>query len=96
MAPPVQSREGTPDYERWRAERRQDVFWGFSRRPGRKTQVGKRPESYPHSTRWLEVPVKRRIRNSTGSAMAYVRFSQILYSANGTTGPAGPKIKLRK
>ena len=29
MAPPVQSRERTPDYERWRAERRQDVFWGL-------------------------------------------------------------------
>jgi hypothetical protein len=44
-------------------------------------------ESYPHSTQWTRNYLKRRIWNSTGSAMAYVHFPQILYSAKRTSGP---------
>lgn len=54
------------------------------------------PESYPHSTQWTGNYLKTRIWNSAGSAMAYVDFAQILYGANGTSGPSDPKIKPRK
>jgi hypothetical protein len=53
------------------------------------------PVSYPHSTQWGRTWLKRRIWNSTGSAMAYVRFAQILYRANRTSGPSDSKIKRR-
>jgi hypothetical protein len=62
----------------------------------RKLRCENDPESYPHSTPWARIRLKGRIWNSTGSAMAYVRFDQILYSANCTAGPWDRKIKRRK
>src|SRR5437660_11272430 len=59
-------------------------------------QGGSDHVSYPHSTRRARVDSEELNWDSAGSAMAYIHFAQILYSANRTSGPSGPKIKPRK
>jgi hypothetical protein len=87
---------GRPDYER-RITKRGGVALGSHETARVKTEVRKSDaDSYPHSARMARICSERLIWDSAGSAMAYVHFAQILYSANGTSGPSDPKIKPRK
>jgi hypothetical protein len=91
MAPPAQKFGGNASLRAVLCEATPSVIGDYGSGEGEDYGAENERESYPHSTQWTRNYLKRRIRNSTGSAMAYVRFVQILYSTNGTSGPSDPK-----
>jgi hypothetical protein len=93
MPPPAQSPGEAPDYEQCLLREAADVTGITRDGEGEDRGAKSDAESYPHSTRMARICSERPNGDSARGAMAYVRFVQILYSANATSGPSDPKIK---